>query len=287
MNTSNCRSRAVPAAFSLLSSLGLALGLNLSLVSTSQAHMTWLLPTASHVNGKTATVAVDAVVSEHLFNFERALKLERLQITAPDGSALLPQGQSTARHRESFDLVLNQAGTYRISHVSRSAMASYLRGGELQRFRGTPEALARDVPADVELKSLTLSTNRQQTFVSKDEAGQPDFKPEGQGLELLPLSPVTELSHGDSSRFRLLLDGRPLADAKVTVLREGNRYRYKMGEMLITTDSRGEFELTWREPGRYWLGASHGERAAAGQAGSREQPLQRASLSATFEVLPR
>lgn len=254
----------------------------------AQAHMTWILPNSAQFSGKEAVVAVDAAVSEDLFNFERGLKLDSLRITAPNGAALEAENRSSARHRESFEVKLSQDGTYRISHVSQSMMGSYKLGGETKRLRTSPATLDKDLPAGAELTGLTLVTNRQQTFVSKEDPGQPRFTPEGQGLEFLPLSPATELSHGDKTRFRLLLDGKPLADATIKLLREGNRYRYKLGELTLKTDAQGEFTVEWTEPGRYWLGANAGERPApGGPAGTREAPLKRASLSATFEVLPK
>lgn len=272
----------------------LALALGLLLAVPARAHLTWLLPVQSHVDGKEATIAFDAAVSEDLFHFERALKLDTVLITGPDGQPRELANRSAARHRESFDLKLVADGSYRISHVSRGVMASWREGEQTRRFRGTPEAFAKEVPADQVLQGITLTHARQQTFVSKERAGQPRFTAEGQGLEVLPLDAASDLSVGDTTRLRLLLDGRPLPGATLKLLREGNRYRYKMGEELLTSDAEGVVTLRWAEAGRYFLGASHGDRPAAAapgaapaQAGTRDKPLQRAGLSVTFEVLPR
>lgn len=257
----------------------------------ANAHMTWLLPNQSQANGKEPVVSIDAAVSEDLFIFERALKLETLRITAPDGSAVEAENRQSARHRESFDVKLVKDGTYRISHLTQALTGSYKQGGETKRFRSTPATFAKDVPADAEITSLIAMSNRQQTFVSKEEPGKLAFAPEGSGLELLPLGAVTDLSHGDSTKFRLLLDGKPLADATLRLLRDGNRYRYKIGEQTLKTDASGEFTIAWSEAGRYWLGVNHGDRpgpaSSGAPQGTRAAPLQRASLSATFEVLPK
>ncbi len=308
---------STPAVLARLSPLALATALLLPL--SASAHMTWLLPNTANVTGRDGVVSVDAAVSEDLFNFERALKLDTLRITGPNGQSLDADNRSSARHRESFDVKLPQDGTYRISNVSQSLMGTYKQGTETKRFRSTPATLSKDVPADAEITSLTLMTNRQQTFVSKEEPGKVQFAPEGQGLELLPLGPVTDLSHGDKTRFRLLLDGKPAADVAVKVLRDGNRYRYKLGEVSLKTDAQGEFTVSWAEPGRYWVGASAGANvggpagpagqggpgaqggaagpgaggndgapaAAGANRGTRDAPLQRAAVSATFEVLPK
>lgn len=266
----------------------LAIAVTALLPLTAQAHLSWLLPNQSQFSGKEPVAAFDAAVSEDLFIFERGLKLDTLRITAPDGKALEAENRASSRHRESFEVKLTQDGTYRVSHVSQAIMGSYKQGGETKRFRTTAATLAKDVPADAEITGFAVTTARQQTFVSKEDAGKVSFTPEGQGLELLPLGPVTDLSHGDSTRFRLVLDGKALPGATLRLLRDGNRYRYNIGEEALKSDDKGEFTVTWAEPGRYLIGANFGERPAQGQPqGTREVPLQRASLSATFEVLPK
>jgi len=254
----------------------------------AQAHMTWLLPNTTLVTNRDGVVSVDAAVSENLFQFERALKLEQLRITGPGGLVVQPEGQTAARHHESFDLKLPKEGTYRISNTSRALMGSYKLGGETKRFRATPDTLAKELPAGAELLGLVETSNRQQTFVSREEPGEVAFAPEGQGLEWLPLGPVTDLSAGDSIRLRLLLDGQPQADATVTVRPGGNRYRYKTGEITLKTDAQGVVAIPLAEPGAYWVGASAGERPGPGMpAGTRDKPVKRAQVSATFEALPR
>ena len=85
-----------------------------------------------------------------------------------------------------------------------------------------------------------------------------------------------------------LPNGKPLPNATLRLLRDGNRYRYKQGEEALKSNDKGEFTVKWTEPGRYLIGANFGDRPAPGQPqGTREAPLQRASLSATFEVLPK
>lgn len=269
----------------------LALALSAALLSTAaQAHQTWLLPNQTQFSvGREAPVAAfDAAVSESLFTFERGLKLDVLRITGPDGKALEAENRVSSRHRESFEVKLPLDGTYRVSNFSQAVMGSYKQGTETKRFRTTQANLAKDVPADAEITSFVVSTSRLQTFVTREQPGKLAFVPEGDGLELLPLGPVTDLSHGDTTRFRLLLDGKPLANATLRLQREGGRYRYKLGEEGLTSDDKGEFTVSWTEPGRYLIGASHGERPAQGQPqGTRDKPLQRASLAATFEVLPK
>jgi uncharacterized GH25 family protein len=264
----------------------LLLALAALLPTAAQAHRTWLVPSAAVVSGKEPTVSVDAAVSEDLFEYDtNALVLDGLIIVAPDGRTLAPENSSVARRRSSFDLKLTQPGTYRIVNFSESVLASYKLGGETKRWRGSPEALAKEVPAEAEDLQVTRLQNRVETYVTNDKPGGTAFAPQGVGLELIPQTSPTDLSVGDTSTFRVLLDGQPAANVDMTILRGGNRYRYKLGEIALKTDAQGQFSVKWPEAGRYWIGANHGARGPEGA--TPAQPVRRASVSATVEVLPQ
>jgi len=70
------------------------------------------------------------------------------------------------------------------------------------------------------------------------------------------------------------------------VLRGGNRYRYKMGEIALKTNAQGLVSVKWPDAGRYWLGASQGPRGA-NAGGTAQQPARRTNCSTTVEVLPQ
>jgi len=263
------------------------LGAAALLPGLAEAHRTWLVPSATVVSGREAQVTVDAAVSEDLFEYDtNALVLDGLAIVAPDGSRVEAENRSATRRRSSFDLKLAQPGTYRIVNYSESVFASYKLNGEAKRWRGSPDALAKEVPADAQELQVTRLQNRVETWVSNDAKGakaqDKAYAPQGAGLEFVPLTPPTDLSAGDSSSFRVLLDGQPAANVDVTILRGGNRYRYKLGEIALKTDAKGQFSVTWPEPGRYWIGVSHSVRAAEGT-----PPTRRVNASATVEVLPQ
>lgn len=256
---------------------------------SAQARRPWLLPSASLVDGPAPVVSIDAAISEDLFEFDSfPLQLETLQVTAPDGSTVTPDTRVDAKRRISFDVRLAQKGTFRFSGVTDMATASWKSGGETKRWRGAPAALANDVPTDAQELQVTRQLARSETFVTNETPGPVAPASSGQGLELQPLTSPTDLSVGDSSRFRVLLDGRPHANADVTLIRGGNRYRYRMGELALKTDAAGEFGVVWPEAGRWWLGISHGGRAPGGATPAADGvPVRRESYSATFEVLPR
>jgi uncharacterized GH25 family protein len=260
----------------------------------AHAHRTWLLPSATLVDGAKANVSIDAAVSEDLFEFDTvALALDTLVITAPDGSSVAPESRTAGKRRTTFELPLAQKGTYRIAGVSDTAMASYKLGGETKRWRGSPDAVAKEIPADATDVVVTRMHSRVETFVTNDTPSAKAVTPTGVGLELVPMTNPTDLSAGDSTRFQLLLDGKPAANADVTVIRGGNRYRYKLGEIGLKTDAQGGFSVKWAEAGRYWIGASAGGRGPGGAGAASAPPsppappARRVSYSGTFEVLPK
>lgn len=256
--------------------------------AAAHAHHPWLLPSHTVVDNKDGLVSFDAAATEDLFEFDaRGLALDGLVIIGPDGAPVTPGPvNASSRHRSSFEVKLDQPGTYRVANVAHGVIASYKLGGETKRFRGTSEAWEKEKPAHAEEVRVTRTSSRIETFVARERPSDKPFAPAGQGLEVIPLDPPVDLSDGDQTRFRVLIDGKPLADAAVSLLRGGNRYRYKMGELTLRSDAKGEFAVTWPEAGRYWLGANHSV-PAEGATDPKAPPARRASYSATLEVRPR
>lgn len=260
-----------------------AMALALAATLPAQAHNAWMLPSAT-VLSKPDWITVDAAVSNDLFFFNHVpLNLQNLQITAPDGSALQPQNLHQGKLRNVFDLQLQQPGTYRIATVNNGVFASYKDAeGKPKRWRGTPEKLATEVPADAKELQVTQSVGRIETFVT---LGKPSaLKASGQGLELLAAEGkhLNDLVAGEASQLRLLVDGQPAANVEVSIVAGASRYRDSLNEINVTTDAQGNFSVTWPAAGAYWLEASHKDnKTSLPQAKER-----RLTYVATLEVLP-
>ncbi len=277
------------------------LALSLCIPAGAQAHRVWMLPSATILSGDDAWVTVDAAVSNDLFYFEHfPLQIAnlgpraegareargrpgQLSITAPDGSKTAAKNGSTGRYRSTFDVHLTQKGTYRIAVQNEGVFASWKAGGETKRWRGNADAFAKEVPADAQDLRASLSQGRVEVFVTSGKPTRETLKTSGTGLELDPVTHPNDLVAGAPATFRFLIDGKPAAEQKVTVIPGGNRYRDKLGEMTFTTDRDGKFSVTWPEPGMYWMEAVHRDDKTE-VAGVKER---RASYVATLEVLPQ
>ncbi|AZP11812.1 DUF4198 domain-containing protein [Undibacterium parvum] len=250
----------------------------------AQAHRTFLLPSATVVAGNTPWVSFDAAAATDLFYFDHVpLQLDSLVIATPDGSAAKAENASTGKYRSSFDLRLSQKGTYKLSLLNQNLFANYKEQGVAKRWRGTAEAMAKEIPANAEELQVTQMQGRIETFVSNGKPGKKALEVTGKGLELDPITHPNDLMAGEAAQFRLLLDGKPAVAVKVTVIAGGIRYRQNLGEQIISTDADGKFSVNWQGAGMYWMEASVSDKNTTLPAAKE----RRANYVATLEVLPQ
>lgn len=273
-----------------LASLTIALGLGVAMPFAASAHRGWMLPSTTILSGNEPWVTVDAAVSTDLFYADHnPMRLDGLNVVAPDGSNVQAENQNTGKYRSTFDVKLSQKGTYKIAMVSDSMNASYKIGTETKRWRGTAEALQKEIPAEATDVSVTRAQSRLETFVTSGKPTDKVLVPTGAGLELVPVTHPNDLVVGSDASFRLMLDGKPAKDLDVVVIPGGVRYRGKLNEMRIKTDADGRFTVKWTEPGMYWVNASSGSGMGPGgprAGGTVAAPARRASYTAVLEVMP-
>ena len=263
----------------------LALVLSLAVIPfTAAAHKAWLLPSQTVMAGTDPWITVDAAVSNDLFYFNHVpMPLERLAITAPDGSKVDAQNSATGKYRSVFDVQLKQQGTYRIAMVNSGLSASWEEDGQPKRWRGTAEKFANEVPRDAKDLKVSQSVGRVETFVTNGSPNDTALKPTGEGIELVPVTHPNDLFAGEEAKFKLQIDGKPAAGLELEIVRGGTRYRNAQDEIKVTTDADGAFSVNWPEAGMYWLETTtQDDRTSLPQAKQR-----RLSYVATLEVLPQ
>jgi uncharacterized GH25 family protein len=266
------------------------LALLASSTTFAHAHRAWLLPSATTFSGKEPWVTVDAAISTDIFYADHnPMRLDGLSITAPDGSRVAPDNIATARFRSTFDVKLTQPGTYKLAVVSETTAASYKLNGEVKRWRGAADAMAKEIPAGAQDVKLTRLQTRNEVFLTSGKPSDSVLAISGAGLELRPVTHPNDLTAGSPASFVLMLDGKPASGIEVLVIPGGVRYRDRLDEIKAVTDAAGRFSIRWPAAGMYWLNATQGAMAPmdAGAAGNPGAPARRASYSATFEVLPQ
>ena len=260
----------------------------LCLPLTAQAHRAWLLPSATVLSSDDAWVSIDAAVSNDIFHADHApMRTEGVTVTAPDGNIVEVQNANTGKFRSTFDVQLAQKGTYKIAVASAGLMARWeTEEGERKMWPGRGE---RANPADFDkvvpkkAKNLEVSqfSRRMETFVTSGTPSGTVLKPTKQGLELVPVTHPNDLFAGESAEFQFLMDGKPVAGVKVTIIPGGMRYRNDQAAIELETDKKGSISVAWPQAGMYWLSASYRDDKAKKPATSRS-----GSYAATFEVLP-
>ena len=255
----------------------------------AQAHKPWLLPSSSQVEGKEAWVTVDAAISEGLFDIDhQPLKLDGIVATGPDGAKLELQNVSNGKLRNTFDLKLPKAGTYKIELVSQNVFGSYKdKDGAAKRFRGSEATLAKDVPAGATDVKLSRMQSRLETFVSTGEPDMAVFKPTGVGLEMVPATNPTELRAGEKVTWRFLIDGKPAANQGVSLIPGGVRYRGTLGEIRKNTDAKGELTLELPAAGMYMVSSAWPAATPQVPGQPPQMAPRRVSYAAVVEILPQ
>lgn len=263
-----------------LAALSLLAGISFS----AQAHRTFLVPSSTVLSGNAPWVTLDAAAASNVFEFDHMpLKLDNLQVTAPDGSRVAPENAGTGRFRSVFDLPLKQAGSYKIEILNEGLSASYKDNGTLKRWRGNAASLSKEIPAHATELQVAERSSRIETFVTNGKPGGQALKISGKGLELSPVTHPNDLVAGEPASFHLLIDGRPAANVTVHIIQGGIRYRQTLNEQTVVSNAEGLFSVTWAQPGLYWLEAEvKTEQGVTPPASSRI-----ASLALTLEVLPQ
>lgn len=154
-------------------------------------------------------------------------------------------------------------------------------GGAPGEPRRQPPVALQDIPADATDVHLVEMAGRTETFVTAGAPTTTVFRPTGRGLEFQPVTHPNALVAGETARFRFLVDGRPAAGIKVTVLAGGDRYRDDAGARVLTTGPDGVVAVTWPAAGMYWLGAEAEDRNPA----EKRAQTRRMTYAATLEVM--
>lgn len=263
-----------------------------------------------------------AVSNNLFFPNHRPVAIDSLEVRGPDGQPVSIQNATSGQIRTSFELQLQKQGTYVVSlkpntggrgrggpagpAVAQAAApgapaaagrggrggrgggagslnGTYEENGQVVRWNGTPETLVSEAVA--KKTNFKLTENGGRTVVAFVTAGKPTtevLKPTGKGIEIDYVTHPNDLFTGEEATFRLLVDGKPAANAEVTVVRGDDRYRDEAGDVILRTAADGTVKIKWPQSGRYWL-----EAVATGTGELHGVPSQKTfTYISTYEVLP-
>jgi len=245
------------------------------------AHRMWLLPSTTTLADTGQWVTVDAAISNDLFYPDHvAFPLAQVKVWTPEGTPAEVQNGATGRYRTTFDVKIDRTGTWKIGSEMNTVMGSFTLNGETWRVgrrrgpggprgpgggapgqSGAPApvrsvATVEEIPANATDVKLTESISRNFTFVTAGAPTTAAFAPTGKGLEFQPISHPSSLVADEPGQFRFLIDGKPAAGIKVTVVPGSKKFRAAEQAQELTTGADGVVRVNWPIAGTYWISAT-------------------------------
>ncbi len=239
----------------------------LAVAQPALAHRMWMLPSTFTLSGDEQWITVDGAVSNDLFFPNHVpLNYENVTVQKPDGSLNKVEDGWVGKFKTSFDVHLDQQGTYRISEGGERWFAMWEENGERQRMRGSIEELKAAGLLGKEGVQVMNSQRRVETFVTLGAPSNSVFGTTGSGLELVPVTHPNDVFATEEATFQIVNDGKPVEGLEIAVSKGNDRYRNDAGIKNLKTDADGKFSFTPEEAGRYWISTSvRGEGEYEGQ----------------------
>jgi hypothetical protein len=246
-----------------------ALVVVLAATQASAGHMPYLEPKT--FGPRRDVVTVEAAMAEEATLFVPDFTIRGsgdYVVTDPSGATKKIEGVTTLKELAIFEAPTPADGTYRITSGERAG-----RSGKLAKIDGVwrnvrptggaprpPENGApppangpideAQIPAGAEAMT-TQSYLKADVYVSRGAPTATALKPTGQGLEIAPLTHPNEAFAGEAFKFRLLVDGQPLAHAPFTVSKAREGYEPQRFTTGGAAGADGAAQVTLAKPGIY------------------------------------
>lgn len=243
--------------------------------TAAQAHMPYVLPTLFDV-GKGDHITVQSAFAEDAFLPEVAMRDAPFHLVGPDGRDL-PTGPVThLRDLSVFEAAIPGDGTYRLTSGQRAGRKGKMfKVGDKWEMRGEggePPANAQEV----EVQSMTLA----EAYVTRGQPTETALKPLGKALEIHAITHPNAIVAGSDVTFALLFDGKPLADADITLFRSAGLYDGRKMAGQAKSGADGRFTLKPGDAGTYLILVRHRGAAPAGS----ETPYRSYTYTLAFDA---
>jgi uncharacterized GH25 family protein len=227
-------------------------------------------------------VTVEGSFTEELFTPDLAMKADDYHVITPAGVKQKIENIIYLKDLAVFEAALPENGTYRFSTGERpgATRKMALINGKWEALRDPKEAPAGARVADAQ------SFTRADVYVSKGPASDAALKPNGSGLEILPLAHPSKLDEGGTFPVQLLFQGKPLAGVDITL--QGGEAAHEHDEKgedkheaaaKAVTDKDGKASFALKEHGTYLLLARYRVEAPDGAVAVKSY-----SVTLTFQV---
>lgn len=240
------------------------------------AHMPYVLP-ASFDIGQRDHISIEAAFTEDAFVPDVAMRDAPFHLIGPDGKNAAMGPVTFLRDLSIFEADLKAEGTYRLSsgqRLGRKGKMFRAANGSWQ-MRGEDGAPAAGV-SEVEVQSATLA----EAYVTRGKPGDAALKPRGTALEIQAITHPNSITADSEARFAVLFDGKPLADAEVTVFRSAGVYDGRKIAVQLRADATGRFAFRPGDVGTYLILVRYRTTAPAGA----ETPYRSYTYTLAFDA---
>lgn len=220
-------------------------------------------------------VTVEASFTEEMFIPDIVMKADDYHVVTPSGAKVQLAAVTYLRDLALFEVDLPEPGTYRVSTGVREGAKRKMAlvGGKWEPVREREGAPAGARVADAQ------SITRSDVYVSKGPVSDRALTPAGAGLEIIPLSHPNRLDAGAALPVRLLLDGKPVAGAAISLQGSDLPDEEDTKAVAVTTDKDGKATIMLPKEGAFLLLARHRVEVADGPVA-----LKSHSATLTFAV---
>ena len=223
-------------------------------------------------------VTAQSSFTESFSNPASGVKSDAWTVIAPDGARSTFKTKVELTHLTALEADTKSNGTYRLSTGERLG-----RIGQQVLVDGAwqPVAPGREVPPGAQTRQSQTATVAD-VYVTR---GAPTMAPVGARIGSLELKPVThpnDVYLDTGFAFRVMLNGKPVANQPVEIWREGGNYEESAYRKLLASGSEGEVKATFDKPGVYLFWTRMSGEAPAGAA----TPIRSYTTSITIEVQP-
>ncbi len=248
-----------------------------------QAHGRWIVPSHTVLSGDTPEYVVfDISISNEIFKPDYALggypeekinnidakprkapqaikvvmDSSRLQVLKPDGSKQSDYAIVDFHRKSSVAAKLDLSGTYRINLVQNPTYVTWFNDVDdsLHRLFGKAIDLKGLLPKGAKNIRTTKLVNTIETYITRNDISFTALKTKGEGIEVKYSSHPNELFVGETFRFKVLSNGKPINSVvSAHLIRQNTRYRNDREDILLKQDKSGEVSVKWQKPGLYLL----------------------------------
>lgn len=223
-------------------------------------------------------VTVQSSFTEDFANPSVAVKSDAWTIIGPDGAASTFTAKQEFTQVTILEAATPKSGTYRLSTGERLGRIGpqVLIDGVWQPF-----APGRDLPPGAQTRQSQTATVAD-VYVTRGAPTQAPVDVRIGALELKPVIHPNDVYLDTGFSFRVLLNGKPVANQTVEVWREGGAYEEPAFRRQMKSAADGSVKLSFDKPGVYLIWTRMSAEAPAGAA----TPVRSYTTSLTLEVQP-